>query len=152
MVEPGQELSVEVPSSAVLDFTSMNFLIGERISNQFATLSITFRGAGGDVAYIVFDKYDNSRCLSGIPDGFNGPITINFSEPVRRVSILAGAFDERCSTSLTAYDSWGNKLKTVCNDGTGLVWLSVEADGIAQVVIEGEDPAGWAIRRISRRR
>jgi hypothetical protein len=132
-----------------IDFTVTELAVGTPVTDQFADLGVIFQGAHGRPAYIVNDG--GVKALSGIPNGFNGPITITFIRgPVNRVEIIAGIFDRWGSTEARAYDASGKLLGSVRNTVShGLDTLVLSMPGIVRVIVDGDDPGGWAIRQLS---
>lgn len=91
--------------------------------------------------------------LSGSPL-YDGSIALLFSTPQAGVGLTGGYFNAVCSTGITAFDSSGTDLGSVCNSTMGDEFLGlVTSDGSADISgllfhLVGSEPAGFDIDNV----
>jgi hypothetical protein len=140
----------------VSTLTFSEFPVGTVISNQYASLGVSFSGSGG--TFITNDGANpTSPVLSGNPQ-FTGSITATFVSPTspsnrataKNVSFDAGFFDSVGSTTVTWFDVNSNTLGSQNNSTTGIERFTLPGSiGGFTMAINGSEPAGFAIDNLT---
>jgi hypothetical protein len=154
-------------AATTIDFTASpvgTIANGDRISNQYASLGVTFslfeNGAPVGVGGLAFGNVPFAAGLGnalfntvgGIapisPDNRADILRLSFLSDVSGLSFLTNGFTD--ITVFNAFDSGGNLLQSLTNTTGGVTTISFSASGIARVdALQGRDDFAFGIDQLS---